>query len=108
MTEAQENKAHWLYRWGSAAGMSVSRDEVRDMLRHDRLNPQLQGIWEEKRAQQKLVISICDAVVSGNAAALQVHIVVSSCLATWVIVQHTRLLPSAADTPDWEDRSCGL
>ena len=72
MTEAQEHKALWLYRWGNAAGVAVSRDEVKDMLRHDRLSPQLQGIWEEKRAQQKLVISICDAVVSGDPAVLQV------------------------------------
>lgn len=75
MSEAQENKALWLYRWASAAGMAVSRDEVREMLLHDQVIPQLQRVWEEKRAQQKLVISICDAVLSGDAAALQVHTV---------------------------------
>lgn len=82
LTEAQENKAHWLYRWGSAAGVAVSRDEVRDMLRRDCLAPQLQGVWQEKRAQQKLVNRICEAVVGGDAAALQVHTGVSSWLPT--------------------------
>jgi hypothetical protein len=78
LTEAQESKAHWLYRWGSAAGVAVSRDEVRDMLRRGRLDPRLQDVWEAKRAQQKHVIAICDAAVSGDAAALQVYIFLSS------------------------------
>ena len=48
------------------------------MLRRGRLDPRLQDVWEAKRAQQKHVIAICDAAVSGDAAALQVYIFLSS------------------------------
>jgi hypothetical protein len=71
LSEAGENKAHWLYVWARRGGMSVSRDEIKEMLRSDRLSPELRSIWEAGAAQQKLVIRLCDAVCEGDTAALK-------------------------------------
>ena len=53
------------------------------MLRHDRLSPGLQHVWEEKRVQQKLVISLCDAIGTGDTGALQVLVPIQPCLTRW-------------------------
>ena len=67
------HKATWLYRWARDAHLRVSRDEVAEMLLQGRLTPQLEQLWEVGRTKQKLVIKLCDTIVSGSPEELQVY-----------------------------------
>ena len=87
LSEAEENKAHWLYVWARTGGMSVSRDEVKEMLRTDQLSPELRSIWERGAAQQKLVIRLCDTICKADTAALK------ACMQAW------RCAPFRSGTP---------
>ena len=79
LTEAQQNKAHWLWVWAKKEGMGVSRDEVKEIVRKDQLSPQLRSLWERGAAQQKLVIMICDAICEGSTASLKACHCITAC-----------------------------
>lgn len=72
MTSAQQHKSFWIYRWAKEVGVSVSRDEVSEMLLSNVLSTQLEQLWNEGSAQQKLIIKLCEATVEGDTAALKV------------------------------------
>lgn len=67
------HKATWLYRWARDAHLRVSRDEMAEMVLQGRLTPQLKQLWEAGRTKQKLVIKLCDTIVSGLPEELQVY-----------------------------------
>ena len=67
------HKATWLYRWARDTHLTVSRDEMAEMVLQGRLTPQLEQLWEERRTKQKLVIKLCDTIVGGSPEELQVY-----------------------------------
>ena len=72
MTSVQQHKSFWIYRWAKNAHMRVSRDEVAEMLLKDALPKDLEALWVEGSAQQKLIIKLCQAIVEDDAAAFKV------------------------------------
>ncbi|KAK9904970.1 hypothetical protein WJX75_006675 [Coccomyxa subellipsoidea] len=82
MTSAQQHKSFWIYRWAKEVGVSVSRDEVSEMLLSNALSTQLEQLWNEGSAQQKLIIKLCEATVEGDTAALKDMLAMDEVLAT--------------------------
>ena len=66
LDEIQKHKAIWIFRWGRTSGLRTSRDEIAEMVLQDCLTPNLEQLWEQGRANQKLVIKLCDTVVDGS------------------------------------------
>ena len=73
LDDIQKHKAIWIYRWARTSGRKVSRDEVAEMVLQDRLMPDLEQLWEQGRAKQKLVIQLCDIIVAGSPDDLKVR-----------------------------------
>lgn len=71
-TDTQRHKAFWIYRWAHGAGIAVSRDEVVQMVQEDSLTPDLQQLWSEGSAQQKLIIRLCESVMQDDLSRLRV------------------------------------
>lgn len=72
LSPALQHKAFWIYRWARGAGKTVSRDEVAEMLLCNSLTEQLEQLWSEGSAQQKLIIKLCETITEGDCAGLKV------------------------------------
>jgi hypothetical protein len=68
LTEKQQLKAYWLYKWANRAGMVVSRDEVSDMLLYNCLTVELERMWTKGSTQQKYIMALCEAILQNNMA----------------------------------------
>jgi len=62
MDAKTEHQCLWMWRWGLEAGLTVSRDEVREMVVAERVPHELQVIWEQGRDEQRVVEKLCAAV----------------------------------------------
>ena len=72
LDEIQRHKAIWVYRWARTSGMKTSRDEIAEMVLQNCLTPDLEQLWEQGRAKQKLVIQLCDTIVDSSLDNLKV------------------------------------
>lgn len=98
----QRHKAIWIYRWSRTPGMTVSRDEIAEMVLQDSRTPDLERLWEQGRAKQKLVIQLCDTTVDGSLDDLKVLCSLSSQPATACKSETT--LPSSTALPVMAER----
>ncbi|KAK9804749.1 hypothetical protein WJX72_003268 [[Myrmecia] bisecta] len=71
LTEAQQHKQTWLYKWARDADTPVSWDELGERITTNNMTPELSELWSRKSAQQKVVQKLCEAASKGDAEAVK-------------------------------------